>query len=209
MNRTIIGMLLAVSCLIPGTVLGQGVQEHPQPSTTTTTAGAKALTGTAATVTAPSSSEPEQSVTRKGRARMQNLLNKRKGLPQSAHKIRGTWSFTGDLLQTTCPEDAEQTTVTHDFTVEQNEDVLYVTSGAGIEFLGDLGADGEFALSSSTSDSLVSPSCTQEAILLISGNVQHRRASFSIVTDFVGDCPATNNCESVYEGPFTQVRAKE
>ena len=171
--------------------------------------GAKALTGTAAAITAPDSPDSSINVTRNGRERPQNLLNRRRGLPRSAFKIRGTWSFTGDLLQTTCPEEVEQTTVSHIFTTEQNEDVLYVTSGAGIEFLGDLGADGEFALSSSTSNSPVSPSCDQEATLLISGNVHHRRASFSIVNDFVGDCPATNNCESVYEGPFTQVRAKE
>ena len=209
MNRTMIGMLMVLSCLFAGGVPAQGVRELPQPSTATTTSGAKALTGTAAPVAAPDSSEPEQNVTQKDQAKLQNLLNKRKGLPQSASKIRGTWTFTGDLSQTTCPEDAEQKTVSQTFTVEQNEDVLYVTSGAGVDFLGDLGTDGEFALSSYTSNSPVSPSCAQEATLLISGNVQHRRASFSIVNEFDGDCPATNNCEFVYEGRFTKVRERE
>ncbi len=209
MNRTMTSILLAVSCLFPGGVFGQGVGEHPQPSTVTTMPGAEVLTGTAATVTAPNSSEPEQSVTQEGQERLQNLLNKRKGLPQSAFKIRGTWTFTGDLLQTTCSENVEQRTVSHTFTMEQNEDVLYVTSGAGIEFFGDLGTDGEFALASSTSNSPVSPSCTQEATLLISGNVHHRRASFAIANEFDGDCPGTNSCESVYDGTFTLVKAKE
>jgi len=94
-------------------------------------------------------------------------------------------------------------------TVEQNEDVLYVTSGAGIEFFGDLETDGEFALASSTNNSLVSPACAQEVTLLIWGNVHHRRASFAIGNDFIGDCSGTNSCESVYEGAFTQVKAKE
>jgi hypothetical protein len=93
--------------------------------------------------------------------------------------------------------------------MEQNEDVLYVTSGAGIEFLGDLGTDGEFTLASSTSNSPVSPTCAQEATLLISGNVHHRRASLAIVTDFTGDCPGANSCEFVYDGTFAQGKVKE
>jgi hypothetical protein len=201
-----ISMLLAVSCLFPGGVLGQEVGEHPQPSTVTTTSHTEVLTGTAAQVAAPDSPESEQSVSQEGQDRLQNLLNRRKGLPQSAFKIRGTWTFTGDLLQTTCPENVEQRTVSHIFTMEQNEDVLYVTSGAGIELFGDLGTDGEFALASSTSNSPVSPSCAQESTLLISGNVHHRRANFSIVNDFIGDCPGTNSCESVYDGTFTMVK---
>jgi hypothetical protein len=192
MNRTMTSMLLAVSCLFPGGVLGQGLGEQPQPST--------------AEVATPNSPEPEQSVTQEG---LQNLLNKRKGLPQGAFKIRGTWTFTGDLLQTTCPENVEQRTVSHTFTMEQNEDVLYVTSGAGIEFFGDLGTDGEFALASLTSNSPVSPSCAQAAALLISGNVHHGRANFAIVNEFDGDCPGTNSCESVYDGMFTKVKTKD
>ena len=77
------------------------------------------------------------------------------------------------------------------------------------ELFGDLGTDGEFALSSFTSPSPVSLACTQEATLLISGNVQHRRASFAIANEFDGDCPGTNNCDSVYDGTFTKGRAKE
>jgi hypothetical protein len=195
MNRTMTSILLVLSCLFTGGVLAQGGREHAQPST------AKAA--------APNSPEPEQSVTQEGQDRLQNILNKRKGLPQSAFKIGGTWTFTGDLLQTTCPENVEQRTVSHIFTMEQNEDVLYVTSGAGIEFFGDLGTDGEFALASSTNNSPVSPTCAQEATLLISGNVHHRRASFAIANDFIGDCPGTNTCEFVYEGAFTKVKAKE
>jgi hypothetical protein len=195
MNRTMTSMLLAVSCLCAGGVRAQGVQNHPQPST--------------AKVAAPNAPAQEQSVTQEGQERLQHLLNKREGLPQSALKISGTWTFSGDLLQSTCPGEVNQQTVSHIFTVEQNEDVLYVTSGAGIEFLGDLGTDGEFALASSTSTSPVSPACTQEATLLISGNVHHRRANFSIVNEFVGDCPGTDSCESVYDGTFTKGKSKE
>ena len=209
MNRTLTSMLLAVSFLFADGVRAQGVQNHQHPSPATITLGTEGLTGTAATAAAPPAPEPEQSVPQEGQERLQNLLNRRRGLPQSALKIRGTWTFTGDLLQTTCPGEVEQKTVSHIFTLEQNEDVLYVTSGAGIEFYGDLGIDGEFALATSTSTSPVSPACTQEATLLISGNVHHRRANFSIVNEFVGDCPATNSCESVYDGTFTKGRAKE
>ena len=203
MTRTMTSMLLAVSCLFAGGVRAQGVREHPQPSTVTTS-GAEVSAGTTANVSAPNSPEPDQNVTQEGQDRLQNILNRRKGLPQSALKIRGTWTFTGDLLQTTCPGEVEQQTVSHTFTLEQNEDVLYVTSGAGIEFFGDLGTDGEFALATSTKNSPVSPACTQAATLLLSGNVHHRRANFSIVNEFVGDCPATDSCESVYDGTFTK-----
>ena len=209
MNRTMTSMLLAVSCLCADGVRAQEVQNHPQPSTVTTSAGAEVGSGTAATGAVPNSPAPDQSGPQEEQERLQHLLNRRKGLPQSAFKIRGTWTFTGDLLQTTCPGEVEQQTVSHTFTLEQNEDVLYVTSGAGIEFFGDLGTDGEFALASSTNNSPVSPSCTQEATLLISGNIHHRRASFAIANEFDGDCPGTNSCESVYDGTFTQVKAKE
>jgi len=208
MNRTMTSMLLVLSCLFAGGVRAQGVREHPQPSTVTTS-GAEVSAGTTANVSAPNSPEPDQNVTQEGQDRLQNILNRRKGLPQSALKIRGTWTFTGDLLQTTCPGEVEQQTVSHIFTLEQNEDVLYVTSGAGIEFFGDLGTDGEFALATSTSTSPVSPACTQAATLLLSGNVHHRRANFSIVNEFVGDCPATDSCESVYDGTFTKGKSKE
>lgn len=203
MTRTMTSMLLVLSCLFAGGVRAQGVREHPQPSTVTTS-GAEVSAGTTANVSAPNSPEPDQNVTQEGQDRLQNILNRRRGLPQSALKIRGTWTFTGDLLQTTCPGEVEQQTVSHIFTLEQNEDVLYVTSGAGIEFFGDLGTDGEFALATSTKNSPVSPACTQAATLLLSGNVHHRRANFSIVNEFVGDCPATNSCESVYDGTFTK-----
>ena len=203
MNRTMTSMLLAVSCLFAGGVRAQGVREHPQPSTVTTS-GAEVSAGTTANVSAPNSPEPDQNVTQEGQDRLQNILNRRRGLPQSALKIRGTWTFTGDLLQTTCPGEVEQQRVSHTFTLEQNEDVLYVTSGAGIEFFGDLGTDGEFVLATSTKNSPVSPACTQAATLLLSGNVHHRRANFSIVNEFVGDCPATDSCESVYDGTFTK-----
>ena len=203
MTRTMTSMLLVLSCLFAGGVRAQGVREHPQPSTVTTS-GAEVSAGTTANVSAPNSPEPDQNVTQEGQDRLQNILNRRRGLPQSALKIRGTWTFTGDLLQTTCPGEVEQQTVSHIFTLEQNEDVLYVTSGAGIEFFGDLGTDGEFALATSTSTSPVSPACTQAATLLLSGNVHHRRANFSIVNEFVGDCPATDSCESVYDGTFTK-----
>ena len=203
MNRTMTSMLLVLSCLFASGVRAQGVREHPQPSIVTTS-GAEVSAGTTANVSAPNSPEPDQNVTQEGQDRMQNILNRRRGLPQSALKIRGTWTFTGDLLQTTCPGEVEQQTVSHIFTLEQNEDVLYVTSGAGIEFFGDLGTDGEFALATSTSTSPVSPACTQAATLLLSGNVHHRRANFSIVNEFVGDCPATDSCESVYDGTFTK-----
>ena len=204
MNRTMTSMLLAVSCLCADGVCAQGVQNPPQPSTPATSAGAEVGSGTAATGAVPNSPAPDQSGPQEGQERLQHLLNRRKGLPQSALKIRGTWTFTGDLLQTTCPGEVEQQTVSHTFTLEQNEDVLYVTSGAGIEFFGDLGTDGEFALATSTSTSPVSPACTQAATLLLSGNVHHRRANFSIVNEFVGDCPATDSCESVYDGTFTK-----
>ena len=203
MTRTMTSMLLVLSCLFAGGVRAQGVREHPQPSTVTTS-GAEVSAGTTANVSAPNSPEPDQNVTQEGQDRLQNILNRRKGLPQSAVKIRGTWTFTGDLLQTTCPGEVEQQRVSHTFTLEQNEDVLYVTSGAGIEFFGDLGTDGEFALATSTKNSPVSPACTQAATLLLSGNVHHRRANFSIVNEFVGDCPATDSCESVYDGTFTK-----
>jgi hypothetical protein len=208
MNRTMSSMLLAVSCLCAGGVLAQGGQEPPPSAMATPSSGAAGVTGSAAAAAAPASPDPEQSVP-EGQERLQHLLNRRKGLPQSAVKIRGTWTFTGELLQTTCPGEVDQKTVSHIFTVEQNEDVLYVTSGAGIEFLGDLGTDGEFALATSTSTSPVSAACTQEATLLISGNVHHRRANFSIVNEFVGDCPGTSSCESVYDGTFTKGRARE
>ena len=208
MTRTMTSMLLVLSCLFAGGVRAQGVREHPQPSTVTTS-GAEVSAGTTANVSAPNSPEPDQNVTQEGQDRLQNILNRRKGLPQSALKIRGTWTFTGDLLQTTCPGEVDQQRVSHTFTLEQNEDVLYVTSGAGIEFFGDLGTDGEFALATSTKNSPVSPACTQAATLLLSGNVHHRRANFSIVNEFVGDCPATNSCESVYDGTFTKVKTKD
>jgi hypothetical protein len=208
MTRTMTSMLLVLSCLFAGGVRAQGVREHPQPSTVTTS-GAEVSAGTTANVSAPNSPEPDQNVTQEGQDRLQNILNRRRGLPQSALKIRGTWTFTGDLLQTTCPGEVDQQRVSHTFTLEQNEDVLYVTSGAGIEFFGDLGTDGEFALATSTSTSPVSPACTQAATLLLSGNVHHRRANFSIVNEFVGDCPATDSCESVYDGTFTKVKTKD
>jgi hypothetical protein len=204
-----LSILLAVICLFPDAGLGQGVGEHPQLSIPATTSAAEGSPEAAATVAEPDSAAPGQSGSPEGQGRLQNLINQRRGLPQSAVKIRGTWTFTGELLQTTCPENVEQRTVSHTFTVEQNEDVLYVTSGAGIEFLGDLGTDGEFALATSTSNTPVSPSCNQEATLLISGNVHHRRASFAIANEFNGDCPGTNSCESVYDGTFTKVKAKE
>src|SRR5262245_57453079 len=129
MNRTMISIVLVLGCLCADGVLAQGVQKHPHPSMATTTSGTEDVTGTAATGTALSSSVPEQSISQAGQDRLQNLLNKRKGLPPSAFKIRGTWTFSGDLLQTTCPAEVEQQRVSHIFTVEQNEDVLYVTSG--------------------------------------------------------------------------------
>ena len=149
-----------------------------------------------------------QDVIGKGRERRNNfLLDKRRGLPQRAAKIRGTWSFTGTLSQTTCPENREVTKASSTYAVEQNEDVLYVTSGAGIEFFGDLGPDGEFALASSTESAPVSPSCTQEATLFLLGNFRSNRATFSVVNDLVGFCPELHACEFIYEGSFTRGRA--